>query len=310
MKKTAKILVTGASGLVGTALVNILKKEGLENVKGVNTSSCDLRDFNQTIQLFNSYKPEYVFHSAATVYGILGNLSNKGKVFLENIMINTNTIEASRQVGVKKIVCMGTGAVYPFPPKSMPLKEEELWYGKPHPSEDSYAQAKRAMLAQLMAYNEAYNLKYAYVISCNLFGPNDRFNVEDAHVIPSLVKKFRKSQLSKTPVKVWGTGIAVRDFLYSAEAARALYLIMNTFEGSINIGSGEETSIKEIVEELCHITGVQDVEWDSSKPDGQDRRMYDLSRLRKIGFTPEIPFKQALKETYNWFVNNEDKARV
>jgi len=185
-----------------------------------------------------------------------------------------------------------------------------MWFGLPHNSEDSYAQAKRTMLAQLFAYNESYNLDFSYIISCNLFGPNDRFNINDGHVVPSLIHKFVDAKRSNKPVNIWGTGVATRDFLFSYDVARVLLTIMNKFSGVINIGSGIETSINYIVNCLCDISGHSLITWDKTKPDGQSKRIYDLSRLNKLGFKTDYSIKSGLSFTYNWFLENEKNIRV
>jgi GDP-L-fucose synthase len=305
MEKKSKIVVTGGVGLVGSALINKLKSNGYENVISLGRKDCDLLDTVSTHDFFNRQSPDYVFHCAARVYGILGNMNNKGISFYENILINTNVVEASRKAGVKKIVAMGTGAVYPFPSPGLPLREEMIFMGNPHPAEDSYANAKRAMLSMLRAYEESYGLNWSYVVSCNLFGPNDKFDTVNGHVVPSLIKKFYDAKLADTDVLVWGNGSAQRDFMYVKDAASALISIMEDAEGAVNIGGGAVYSISQIVEYLTEITGMQSrVRWDSTKPNGQDYRAYDLSKLNATGFSCNYSIKDGLKETWDWYVNN------
>lgn len=305
MLKKEKILVTGAYGLVGSALVQKLKSEGFIDVIAVGRSNCNLINFEQTLSFFKLHKPKYVFHAAAKVYGILGNMENKGLSFFDNVMINTNVIEASRLVGVQKITAMGTGAIYPFPPASLPLKESEIFYGLPHPSENSYAHAKRAMLAMLDSYKESYGLDWAYIVSCNLFGPRDKFDTNHGHVIPSLIKKFFDAKKNNSEVIVWGNGSAQRDFLYVKDVSKIAIKIMDKISGPVNIGSGQVMSIKDIVEALASLTGMQErVVWDESKPNGQDYRAYDLTIINKLGFTPEYDIHHGLKETWDWYCEN------
>lgn len=300
--KNSKILITGAHGLVGTAVSEALLLQGYKNIVRIGRKDCDLTDPYSTKKLFTKISPEYVFHSAARVYGIMGNMNNKGLSFFDNIMINTNVIESSRIVNVKKITVMGTGAVYPFPPLSLPLKEEEIFYGIPHPSENSYAHAKRAMLAMLDSYKESYGLDWAYIVSCNLFGPNDKFDIEQGHVIPSLIKKFFYAKKNNQKVEVWGDGSAQRDFLYIKDVSTLAIIIMNKVSGAINIGSGTVYKISEIVDILASITNMDGrVIWDKSKPNGQDYRAYDLSKIKNLGFTPEYSLSDGLIETWKWF---------
>jgi GDP-L-fucose synthase len=237
-------------------------------------------------------------------------MENKGVSFRDNVLINTNVIEACRLSGVKKIVAMGSGCVYPYPSPGLPLKEDMVWQGRPHESEDSYAHAKRAMLAQLIAYREQYGLPYAFVISGNLYGPHDKFDVEHGHVTPSLVRKFVEAKSSGGRVSVWGNGSARRDFIYCTDVARALVAIMHHIEGPVNMGSGRVHTIRDIVDELGRITGLTDrVDWDHTKPNGQDYREYDLSILQSTGFQPAISLREGLAVTVDWFTKAADTVR-
>lgn len=309
MNKAAVIMVTGAHGLVGSALVDFLKSNGYERVVGIGRNDCDLLNSAMTTEVMARIGPEYVFHCAARVYGILGNMNNKGISFYENVLINTNIVEAARISGVKKITVMGTGAVYPYPPPGLPLKEDMIFMGLPHVSEDSYAHAKRAMLAMLYAYEESYDLKWAYVVSCNLFGPRDKFDTENGHVIPSLIKKFSDAKKHHTDVLVWGDGSAQRDFMYVKDAAAALECIMNNLSGPVNLGSGRVYSIRQIVDALGHITGLASrVKWDAMKPNGQEYRAYDLSKLDTAGFSCKYEIDRGLEETWSWYESVQDEA--
>lgn len=302
MKKTDRILVTGAGGLVGSALVDHLRDEGYEDVVALRRADCDLIETQSVFNRFDAVKPVHVFHAAARVYGIMGNMKNQGLSFYDNTMINTNVVEASRRVGVRKITVMGTGAVYPFPSPGLPLREDMIFLGRPHQAESAYANAKRAMLSMLEAYKDSYELDWAYVVSCNLFGPRDKFDTEFGHVVPSLVKKFFDAKQAGTNVVVWGDGSAQRDFMYVKDAARVGLEIMSKIEGPTNIGSGRVFRIREIVEALGEISGMSDrIEWDASKPNGQDYRAYDLSKIRSVGFECRFSIRDGLQETWDWY---------
>lgn len=302
MKKTDKILVTGAKGLVGSALVEYLKAQGFENIIEVGRDNCDLVSTQDTRYFFEQHSPDYVFHAAARVYGIMGNMKNKALSFYDNVMINTNVVDASCRVGVKKITVMGTGAVYPYPSPALPLQEDMIFMGEPHGAEDSYAHAKRAMLAMLKAYQESYNLEWAYIVSCNLFGMRDKFDTEFGHVVPSLIKKFYDAKKAGTSVVVWGDGSAQRDFMYVKDTARVALQIMEKVNGPVNIGSGTVFKIRDIVEMIADIAGMSDkVEWDASKPNGQDYRAYDLSKINAIDFSCQYSIRQGLEETWLWY---------
>lgn len=302
MKKTDKILVTGAKGLVGSALVEYLKAQGFENIIEVGRDNCDLVSTQDTRYFFEQHSPDYVFHAAARVYGIMGNMKNKALSFYDNVMINTNVVDASCRVGVKKITVMGTGAVYPYPSPALPLQEDMIFMGEPHGAEDSYAHAKRAMLAMLKAYQESYNLEWAYIVSCNLFGMRDKFDTEFGHVVPSLIKKFYDAKKAGTSVVVWGDGSAQRDFMYVKDTARVALQIMEKVNGPVNIGSGTVFKIRDIVEMIADIAGMSDkVEWDASKPNGQDYRAYDLAKINAIDFSCQYSIRDGLEETWLWY---------
>lgn len=302
MQKTEKILVTGAGGLVGSALADHLRDEGYENVVLLRRDDCDLVDTRSVFALFDKTRPDHVFHAAARVYGIMGNMKNQGLSFYDNCMINTNVVEASRRAGVKKITVMGTGAVYPYPSPGLPLKEDMIFLGRPHPAESAYANAKRAMLAMLEAYQESYGLNWAYIVSCNLFGPRDKFDTEFGHVVPSLIKKFHDAKKTGTSVLVWGDGSAQRDFMYVKDTARVALTVMKDIHGPANIGSGRVFRIREIVETLAEIAGMSDrVDWDVSKPNGQDYRAYDLTKITNAGFACKYSIRDGLQETWDWY---------
>lgn len=306
MKKSDTILVTGANGLVGSAVVEHLTACGYSNVLSMGRSNCDLRDGQKTKMIFEMIRPDYVFHAAARVYGIMGNMTHQAQSYLENTLINTSVLDAAASAGVKKIVTMGTGAIYPFPPPRLPLQEADIFDGRPHPSESGYAQAKRGMLAMHEAYEQSYGLRWAYLVSCNLFGPRDKFDEVNGHVVPSLVKKFHRAFLGSDPVTVWGDGSAQRDFLYVKDAARAVHLALEDMTGPVNIGSGNVYSIRDVVNILRKITGLprSRFEWDASKPNGQAYRAYDLSKLHAHGFRPKYTIEDALKETWEWYLKN------
>jgi GDP-L-fucose synthase len=310
MHAQSRIIITGGTGLVGTALAEQLRQDGHENVLALGSATCDLMDWRATRAFFQEHRPDYVFHLAARVYGIMGNMRNKGVSFLDNTLINTHTIEAARLANVRKIVAMGSGCVYPYPPPGLPLTEAMVWAGPPHESEDSYAHSKRAMLAQLIAYREQYELPYAFVISGNLYGPNDKFDPEFGHVTPSLVRKFHEAAQAGREVTVWGHGTARRDFMYAGDTARALLAIMRDVEGAVNMGSGDVHAIREIVETLAVLSRLTErVVWDHSKPDGQDFRAYDLSKLFATGFRPQVGLAEGLRRTWEWYIAQAGQAR-
>lgn len=306
----SKILVTGSKGLVGTALVNELSKQGYTNLCLPSRQECDLTNFQSVKSYFIAEKPEIVFHSAAAVFGIGGNLKNPAKIFFDNVLMNSHVIEASHLCGTKKIIAMGTVAAY-AEPRSLPVKEEDIWEGPPHDSESSYGHAKRAMLAQLQAYKQNYGLDYAYVISTNLYGQNDKFNTRFGHVIPSLICKFYEAKKNGTNVEIWGDGSAARDFLYSKDMARALVLLMNQFSGAINVASGKKCNIHDVVDLLTDYFEMHGrVQWDTKMPNGRKFYEVDLTKLRTLGFLPLYTMKDGLLETLEWFSTTYEQNLV
>jgi GDP-L-fucose synthase len=308
ISKDSRILVTGGTGLVGRALVRELGEQGFRNVTSIGSKDCDLRDGVAVKSMMAEVRPEYVFHMAARVHGLGGNAKYKSDILVDNVLINTNVIEQARIIGVKKMVAMGSGCVYPELKGQQELFEDQVWLGPPHSSEDSYAHSKRLMLAQLNAANAQYGLPFAFVISGNLYGPHDNFNTEDGHVIPSLIAKFHAAKESGVSVKVWGSGVAIRDFTFANDMARALITILYQVDGAVNTGSGQRHPIKDIVNALQSHTSVP-VEWDATKPDGQLVRYYNLDKLTKAGFQAQANLKDGVVSTYNWYVDNLTTVR-
>lgn len=302
MQKTDTILVTGARGLVGSAVMEDLKAAGFENLIPLGREDCDLMDARATEAFITKARPDHIFHAAARVYGIVGNMKNRALSFYENVSINTHVIHAAHLAGTRKITVMGTGAVYPYPSPRLPLVEDDIFLGRPHEAEEAYAHAKRAALAMLEAYEADHGLEWAYVISCNLFGPRDKFDTEFGHVVPSLIAKFHKAKQTGGTVTVWGDGSAQRDFLYVKDCASAVRHIMEGGKGPVNIGGGVVFRIRDIVETLARVTDMEDrLEWDASKPNGQDYRAYDLTKLNALGFKPGYSLEEGLRETWDWY---------
>lgn len=304
-----QVLVTGASGLIGTALVDELRASGRYAVAALSRGDADLRDLPATRRAFEAARPEVVFHLAARVAGLGGNLAAPGAMLYENLLINSTVIEAARSAGVRKVIAAGSAAIY-SDGVSLPMKEEDLWLGPPHASEAPYGHAKRTMLAQLEAYQTQYGLDYAFAILTNTYGPNDRFDEAHGHVVPSLISKLHRAVERREPVVLWGSGTARRDFLYSKDVARALRLTAERWTGPINIASGGAVSIAELAEHVARVSGYSGpVEWDRSKPNGQEQRAYSVNKLAGLGFRPEFSLEAGLRETYDWFVRHAETVR-
>lgn len=311
MERDDTILITGGSGLAGINLREYLCSHGFTKILAPASAECDLSERQAVLAYFERHKPDYVFHMAGFVRGIMGNMRSQGEAYLKNTLINTHVIDACHQAGVKKVVAMGTAAMYPEPERGVSLREEDVWKGPPHPSEYGYAQSKRGMLAQLQVYENSYGMPYAFAFCTNLYGPHDRFNTETGHVIPSLVKKFHDARQAKTSVTVWGDGSAHRDFLYIKDTSRALHTIMDNITGPVNLASGSTRKIRDVVNILADYAGIKDqVLWDTSKPNGYLFRAYDVSRLQAAGFACQYTLEQALPETYDWYAGHIGAARL
>lgn len=307
MKQSDVIAVTGANGLAGSAAIAHFRARGFQNVTPITRQDVDLRYHGDTMRLFRKLSPDYVFHAAATVYGLQGNMDNQYKSILDNTMINTNVIDASRHVGAKKIVAMGTNAVYPWP-AVLPYRAETIFDGPPHDGEYGYAHAKRHMLAML----ETSGIPYTYLVSGNLYGPRDTFNVTTGHVLPSLIKKFYDASIGATAsVNIWGDGSAERDFLHSADLADLVsFFFGNAITGPINIGEGVTRPLSYVAKLLSSISGVDysRVVYDTSKPLGRPTTYSDLKVLHGLGWRPSIRFDHGLKSTYEWYASSRRAA--
>ncbi len=303
-----RVLITGAAGVVGSALVSELSDAGYA-VVATSSSDGDLRVLEEAERIIGDASPEIVVHLAARVHGLMGNIHAQGRAYLDNIRMNTNVVEAARKVGVKKFVGMGSTAVY-SDVAPLPMAEESIWSGPPHGSEAGYAHAKRAMIAQLEAYHHEYGMDFAVALSTNLYGPGDRFDEAKGHVLPSLVSKFHRAVTTGTDVTVWGTGTPTRDFVYSSDAARALRMIIEGFTGVINLATGTSVTIREAAETLQKVSGLQgDIQWDASKPDGQHTRAYDVTKIRALGWEPAVDLAEGLEQTYRWYESHYPAVR-
>lgn len=302
-----KVLVTGGSGFLGKSVVNKLLNNNYQ-IKVVRSNKTNLIVKDQVDQLFDSYQPDAVIHLAATVGGIGANMANPGKFFYDNMMMGLNVIHASSIWDVKKFVMVGTVCSYPKY-CSVPFKESDLWNGYPEETNAPYGISKKALYVMLDSYKKQYNLNSTVLVPCNLYGPNDNFNPSSSHVIPALIKKVVEAKHNKSPkVSCWGSGNATREFLYVDDAADAIVssLQINTGPDPINLGGGVEISIKNLMQkivDLIEYTG--EIEWDTSKPDGQPRRLLDTTFAeRALGWKAQTKFDEGLTTTITWYLNN------
>ena len=298
-----KLLVTGGTGLVGSAIKSDFR---------ISSKDVDLKDSHETNAAFKVLKPTHVIHCAGRVGGLGGNMSAKGEYYYDNIMINTNVIEACRTSGVEKLICFLSTCV--FPDNTVyPLTENMIHLGEPHSSNFGYAYAKRMADIQIRTYREQYGLNYMSVIPTNIYGPNDNFNIKNGHVLPSLIHKCYLAKKNNTDFEVWGSGKPLREFLYSKDVAKICQLLLEKYDGDepIILTSSKEYSIKQIVDLITELMNFKgNVKFLPDKPDGQYRKPADNSKLLSI--IPEFkftPLEEGLKETIDWFIKNYKSIR-
>lgn len=304
MQKKSKIYVAGHRGLVGSALVKALIKQGYENIVVRDHQKLDLENQKAVAEFFVQEKPEFVFLAAARVGGILANKNFKAEFIFNNLQIQNNIIYSSWKNKVKKLLFLGSSCIYPkYAPQ--PIKEEYLLSGKLEESNDAYAVAKIAGIKMCQSFNEQYKTNYVSVMPTNLYGPNDNYNLQNSHVLPALIRKMHEAKINKKKkVILWGTGNVFREFLYVGDMADACIFIMNNYDSSeiINIGAGKDLTIRELAELIKEIVSFEgQILWDHSKPDGTPRKLLDSSKLFSLGWKPKISLKNGIKKEYEYF---------
>ena len=306
-----RVLVTGGAGFLGSVLVSKLREKGCSDLTVPRSKSDDLRNRDNCDRVVRDQ--DVVFHLAANVGGIGYNLEKPGDLFYDNIMMGVQMMEAARKAEVEKFVGLGTICSYPcFAPT--PFREESIWDGYPEATNAPYGLAKKMLLVQSQAYRKQYGFNSIVIFPTNLYGPGDKFDTRHSHVIPALIRKIQEAQNSgRTKVTVWGDGSPTREFLYVDDAANALVLAAELYSKSdpVNIGSGEEISIKDLVKMLSEIMGSKaSVEWDKEKPNGQPRRKVDSSKaLKEFHFKAQVPLSIGLKRTVDWYRATEEHLR-
>jgi GDP-L-fucose synthase len=299
------IVVTGGAGFLGQAVVRKLRERGFDNIVVPRSKEYDLRKEENVRRLFDMAKPTIVIHLAAVVGGIGANRDNPGKFFYDNAIMGMLLMEQARLYGVKKFIAVGTICAYPkITP--VPFKEENLWGGYPEETNAPYGLAKKMMLVQAQAYRQQYGFNAIYLLPVNLYGPGDNIDPSSSHVIPALIKKCVDAKRSgQKEIVVWGDGSATREFLYVDDAAEGIVLAMEKYNDPdpVNIGAGFEISIKELVHLIAKVSGFDGkIVWDTSKPNGQPRRMLDTGRAQqRFGFKATTGFEDGLKETVRWY---------
>jgi GDP-L-fucose synthase len=299
-----KSLVTGGGGFLGSHLVERLERDG-DEIFVARRRDYDLTRPDETAQLFGSARPDRVFHLAAEVGGIGANRANPGRYWYANLLMGTNVLEQSRVHGVEKLVLLGTICSYPkFTP--VPFQEEELWNGYPEETNAPYGIAKKSLLVGAQAYRDQYGLSSIFLMPTNLYGPRDNFDLETSHVIPALIRKMLEANEQGTgEILLWGDGSPTRDSLYVEDCAEALRLAAQHYDGPepVNLGTGEEPSIRELAELIAELTGFDgDMVWDTSMPNGQPRRSLDAGRARELfGWEAKVSLRKGLERTIAWY---------
>ena len=306
MEKNSRIYIAGHRGMVGSAILRELKKQGYKNFIFRTRKELDLTNQRQVNRFFEKEKPEYVFLAAALVGGINANNTYRADFIYSNICIQTNVIHAAYKNRVKKLLFLGSSCIYPkLSPQ--PIKEKYLLTGELEPTNEPYAVAKISGLKMCEAYRDQYKCNFISVMPTNLYGPNDNYDLNNSHVLPALIRKFHEAKINnKKEVIIWGTGKAMREFMYVEDMARACVLIMNEYNKKefINIGTGKDITIKELAETIREIIGFNGkIKFNTKKPDGTPRKLLDISKLKELNFEESISLKKGIELTYKDYKN-------
>lgn len=304
-----RVVVTGGAGFLGSYVVEGLRKQGCKYIGVPRSKEYDLVKMDDIVRMYDDMRPDIVIHLAAVVGGIGANQAHPGEFFYKNLMMGVQLIEQARLHNIEKFVAIGTVCAYPkFTP--VPFKEEDLWNGYPEETNAPYGLAKKMLLVQSQAYRAEYGFNSIFLLPVNLYGPGDNFDPSTSHVIPALIKKCVDAvENGADHIVCWGTGNVSREFIYAADAAEAILLATQYYNGPepINIGSGFEITIKQLAEKIANLTGFTgQIRWDASKPDGQPRRCLDVSKAKEyFGFEAKTPFDEGLKATIEWYKANQ-----
>ena len=304
-----RVLVTGGAGFLGSFIVEKLLERGCRNLILPRSREYDLRDRDAVIRLYQESQPDILIHLAAVVGGIGANRANPGRFFYDNAIMGIQLMEYARQFGLEKFVAVGTVCAYPkFTP--VPFKEEDLWNGYPEETNAPYGLAKKMMLVQAQAYRAQYGFNAIYLLPVNLYGPGDNFDLDTSHVIPALIRKCAEAKESgRREIVLWGDGSPTREFLYVADAAEAILLAAERYDGAepINLGTGEEISIRDLAQMIASEVGFNgDIVWDTSKPNGQPRRCLDVTRAKQLfGFQAAHRLHEGIPKTVGWYTEHQ-----
>lgn len=307
MEKNESIYVAGHRGMVGSAVVRKLQAEGFMNLIARTRSEVDLRDLGSVRAFYEEAKPSVVVVAAAKVGGIVANNEKPAEFLLENLQIQNNLISCAHESGVRKLLFLGSSCIYPkF--AGQPIKEESLLTGILEPTNEPYALAKIAGIKLCQAYAREYGRNFISAMPTNLYGPNDNFDLHTSHVLPALIRKVHiAKQTGAATVPIWGTGSPRREFLHADDLAAACFFLLENYDSPeiVNIGCGEDVTIRELAETVCDVVGFGgSLEFDTSKPDGTPRKLLDMTKLFAMGWRPRIPLREGIRGAYEWFLAN------
>ena len=317
MDSDSKVLVAGANGMVGSAIVRNLRKRGHQIIIKGTRNTVDFTDQEATDRFFQTTKPEYVFVAAAKVGGIMANNNYKADFLTQNIRIQTNIIDSAHRWGAKKLLFLGSSCIYPkF--ATQPITEDQLMSGPLEPTNEGYALAKIVGVKMCQTYRQQYGFNAISLMPTNLYGPNDNFDIETSHALPAMIAKFHHAKEQgysidvggswyRRSVKLFGDGSAMREFLHVDDLAEACYICMKNYdgEGHINVGTGEDVTIKQLAEIIADIVGYfGEIEWDTTKPNGTPRKVLNVDKIKALGWEPSIDLLSGIKKTYEWYKEN------
>ena len=310
MQKSEKIFVAGHRGMVGSALIRALEAAGFSKLLKRDRSELDLGDSAAVSKFFAKEKPEVVIFAAAKVGGIKANNDQPVEFLLENLRVQNNVIAAAHENGARKLLFLGSSCIYPkLAPQ--PIAESALLSGPLEPTNEAYAIAKIAGVKLCQAFSREYGANFVSAMPTNLYGPNDNFDLETSHVLAALLRKaYEAKKSSARELVVWGTGTPRREFLHADDCASACLFLLEKYDSPeiVNVGCGEDISIRELAELVCEVVGFDgELSWDKTKPDGTPRKLLDVSKLRGLGWTPTIPLRDGIAQAYDWFLKNVAK---
>jgi GDP-L-fucose synthase len=304
METSARIYVAGHRGMVGSAIVRLLQREGYHNLLLRTSQDLDLRDSRRVTEFFDNTRPQYVLFAAAKVGGILANSSYPADFIYDNLAIQTNVIHAAYLTGVKKLLFLGSSCIYPRE-CPQPIKEEYLLTGPLEPTNEWYAVAKIAGIKMCQAYRKQYGCDFIAAMPTNLYGPGDNFDLETSHVLPALIRRFHEAKATAKPPRLWGSGTPRREFLHVDDCAEACVLLMDRYSDLqfVNVGAGQDIALADLAVLVADIVGYHgDVEWDRSKPDGMPRKLLDCSKVNGMGWRPRVALGDGIRMTYHAFI--------